>query len=74
MGDLGPSLEDVGARMSAGELRLRLVDSLALNPDSIMPSYYKSDGLNEVAQAWRGKTILTARQIEDTIAFLLTLR
>ena len=74
MGDLGPSLSRVGARLSAGELRLRLVDSLALNPESIMPSYYKTDGLNEVAEAWRGKPILSAQQIEDTIAYLLTLR
>ena len=74
MGDLGPSLSGVGARLSAGELRLRLVDSLALNPESIMPSYYKTDGLNQVAQSWRGKTILSAQQIEDTIAYLLTLR
>ena len=74
MGDLGPSLAGVGARLSAGQLRLRLVDSLQVNSASIMPSYYKSDGLNQVAEAWRGKTILTAQQIEDTIAYLLTLQ
>ncbi len=74
MGDLGPSLAGVGSRLSAGQLRLRLVDSLKLNPESIMPSYYKIDGLNQVAEPWRGKTILTAQQIEDTIAYLLTLR
>ncbi|RPI45166.1 MAG: sulfur oxidation c-type cytochrome SoxX [Betaproteobacteria bacterium] len=74
MGNLGPSLSGVGSRMSAGQLRLRLVDSLRLNPNSIMPSYFKTEGLNQVAETWRGKTILSAQQIEDTIAYLLTLR
>jgi sulfur-oxidizing protein SoxX len=74
MGDLGPALSGVGARLSAGELRLRLVDSSRLNPDTIMPSYFRTEGLNQVAAEWRGKTILSARQIEDVIAYLLTLR
>jgi sulfur-oxidizing protein SoxX len=47
---------------------------MRLNPDTIMPSYYRVDGLNQVAQAFRGKPILTAQQIEDTIAYLETLR
>lgn len=74
MGNLGPPLHGVGARLSEGQLRLRIVDSTRLNPDSIMPSYYRTDGLNQVAAAWRGKTVLTAQQIEDTIAYLVTLR
>ena len=74
MGNLAPPLSGLGARLSAGQLRLRLVDSMRLNPDTIMPSYYRVDGLNQVAQAFRGKPILTAQQIEDTIAYLETLR
>ena len=74
MGNLAPPLSGVGTRLSTGQLRLRLVDSLRLNRDTIMPSYYRVDGLNQVAQAFRGKPILTAQQIEDTIAYLATLR
>ena len=74
MGNLAPPLSGVGARLSEGQLRLRIVDSMRLNRDTIMPSYYRMDGLNQVAAAWRGKTVLTAQQVEDTIAYLLTLR
>ena len=73
-GDLSPDLKGTGARWSEGELRLRLVDASRLNPATIMPSYYKVDGLNRVAPAWRGKPILTAEQIEDVVAYLATLR
>jgi L-cysteine S-thiosulfotransferase len=55
-------------------LRLRIVDSMRLNRNTVMPSYYRVDDLNEVAGAWRGKPILTAQQVEDTVAYLLTLR
>jgi sulfur-oxidizing protein SoxX len=72
-GNLAPSLDGAGTRWTAGQLRLRIVDSRHLNPDTIMPSYYRSDGLVEVAAAWRGKPILNAQQIEDLIAYLLTL-
>jgi integrase len=56
---------DGGARVGAGQLRLRIVDSTRLNANTIMPSYYHADGLNQVAEAWRGKPILTAQQIEE---------
>jgi sulfur-oxidizing protein SoxX len=39
-----------------------------------MPSYYRVDGLDRVAPAWRGKPILSAEQIEDIVAYLATLR
>lgn len=74
MGNIGPPLQAVGARLSEGQLRLRIVDSLRLNPDSVMPSYYRVDGLRNVASAWRGKPVLTAQQVEDAVAYLLTLR
>jgi sulfur-oxidizing protein SoxX len=39
-----------------------------------MPSYYRIDHLTRVGQAWQGKPVLTAQQIEDVVAFLATLR
>jgi sulfur-oxidizing protein SoxX len=73
-GDLAPSLAGAGSRWSAGQLRLRLVDASRLNATTIMPSYYRVDGLDRVGPAWRGKPILSAEQIEDIVAYLVTLR
>jgi sulfur-oxidizing protein SoxX len=73
-GTLAPDLLGAGSRWSEGPLRLRLVDPTRLNPDTIMPAYYRVERLTRVGQAWRGKPILTAEQIEDAIAFLVTLR
>jgi sulfur-oxidizing protein SoxX len=73
-GNLAPDLKGTGARLSTGELRMRMVDSRKLNADTIMPAYYALDGLNRVAPAYSGKPLLTAEQIEDVVAFLATLR
>ena len=73
-GDLAPNLSGSGSRWSIGQLRLRLVDASRLNPATIMPSYYRLDGLDRVAPNWRGKPILSAEQIEDIVAYLATLR
>ena len=72
-GTIGPGLKGIGARYTEGELRLRIVDPRISNPDTIMPAYYRLDGLERVAPAFRGKTVLTAEQIEDVVAFLMTL-
>jgi sulfur-oxidizing protein SoxX len=73
-GDLAPSLAGAGSRWSEGQLRLRLVDASRLNPATIMPSFYRIEGLVRVGAAWRGKPILSAEQIEDIVAYLVTLR
>jgi sulfur-oxidizing protein SoxX len=73
-GTLAPDLKGAGARWSAGQLRLRIVDAGRLNADTIMPPYYRTDGLARVAPAFRGKPLLTAEQIEDVVAHLATLR
>jgi sulfur-oxidizing protein SoxX len=74
MGNIGPSLGGVGARLNAGELRLRIVDSRRVSPDTSMPAYYRVQGLNWVAAPYRGKPILTAREVEDVVAYLKSLR
>jgi sulfur-oxidizing protein SoxX len=73
-GTLGPDLTDVGAKLGPDRLRLRLVDSTRLNPDTVMPAYYRTDDLVQVARDHAGKPVLSAQEIEDLVAYLSTLR
>ena len=73
-GNLAPSLAGAGARWSEGQLRLRIVDSKRLNAQSLMPAYHRSEALVRVGSAWQGRPLLTAAQVEDVVAFLVTLR
>jgi L-cysteine S-thiosulfotransferase len=73
-GDLAPDLRGSGARWTEGELRLRLVGPEKLKPGTIMPSYQRTEGLERVAPAFRGKPLLTPEQIEDVVAYLATLK
>jgi sulfur-oxidizing protein SoxX len=73
-GDLAPPLDGAGARWSEGQLRLRLVDSRRVNPQTIMPAYHRTEHLERVGSAWQGQPLLAAQQIEDVVAFLRTLR
>ena len=73
-GNLAPALDGVGGRLSAGEIRQRLVDPMRANPDTIMPAYFRTEGLSRVAPSFRGRTVLSAAQIEDVVAFLATLK
>jgi len=72
-GDLAPDLRN-SARLTEGQIRQRIVDPTQVNPQSIMPAYYRSEGLTRVAPAYRGKTVLTPEQIEDVVAYLITLK
>ena len=73
-GDLAPTLAGAGSRLSEGQLRLRIADGARLNADTIMPPYYRAGGLQRVARSFEGKTILSAAQVEDVVAYLATLR
>jgi sulfur-oxidizing protein SoxX len=73
-GDLAPNIAGAGSRLSTSQLRLRLVDASRLNSATIMPSYYRVDGLVRVGRNWRDKPLLSAEQIEDIVAYLATIR
>ena len=73
-GNIAPPLAGTGARLSAGQLRLRIVDSTRVNPQTPMPAYYRVAGLTGVAAAYRGKPILSAQEVEDVVAYLVTLK
>jgi L-cysteine S-thiosulfotransferase len=67
---IGPSLAGIGSRLTAGQIRLRIVDAARLNPETVMPSFYMTAGLRRVGRQWQGRPILDAAQIEDLVAFL----
>jgi len=73
-GNLATNLAGAGARWTAGQLRLRIVDSRRIDPQGIMPAYHRTDGLNRVATASAGQPLLSAQQVEDVVAFLMTFR
>ena len=72
-GNLAPELKASVARLSAPQLRARIVNPAHFNPQTIMPSYYQTSHLNRVAPKFAGQTILSGQEIEDVIAFLVTL-
>jgi sulfur-oxidizing protein SoxX len=73
-GNLAGDLSGTGRRWTAAQLRLRVADARRLNPEGLMPSFYRVDGLQRVAPAWQGKPILDAQQVEDIVAYLQTLK
>lgn len=73
-GNVGPSLEAIGARLTAAELRLRVADITKVYPDSVMPTFHRTEGMKRVARAYEGKPVLDAQQLEDVVAWLGTLR
>lgn len=74
-GTIAPPLAGIASRLSEAQLRLRVVDSRHLNPNSIMPGFYRDPSLiNRPGKLYVGKTFLAAQEVEDVIAYLVTLK
>jgi len=73
-GKIGPTLEGVASRYSEGELRMLIVDPKTAYPETIMPAFHKNSGFTRVFPDCKGKTILSAQQVEDVVAYLKTLK
>lgn len=74
-GEIGPSLEGVAERWNEAQLRAIVVNAKqALNPETMMPAFYRTSDFNRVAKKFDGKTVLSADQVEDIVAYLLTLK
>jgi L-cysteine S-thiosulfotransferase len=74
-GDVGPPLNGVAGRWDIGTLRMIVVNAKKVFGDeTVMPAFYRVDGLNRVRQEFVGKPILTTQQVEDVVAFLATLK
>ncbi len=73
-GNVGPSLDGVAGRLSVAQLRARLANPKGSNPDTIMPAFLKKNGLHRVMKKFKGKSILSRQEVEDVIAYLMTLK
>ena len=73
-GNLAGNLSGAGSRWTAAQLRLRVADARRLDPDGLMPSLHRAAGQQRVGAAWQGRPVLDAQQVEDVVAFLLTLK
>ncbi|MEM7425932.1 MAG: sulfur oxidation c-type cytochrome SoxX [Pseudomonadota bacterium] len=73
-GEVGPPLDGTASRWSEGELRLRIVNPKLLNEDTIMPSFYKTDGFHRVLKKFKGKSVISAQEVEDVLAYIMTFK
>ena len=74
-GTIGPPLQGIASRLTEAQIRVRIVDTRNINPMSIMPGFYRDPRLiNRPGKPYRGKTFLSAQQVEDVIAYLVTLK
>jgi sulfur-oxidizing protein SoxX len=70
-GALGPPLSGLASRYTAEELRLRIADARRYNPQTIMPPYFSTEGLHNVARSYAGTTALAEQALADIVAYLL---
>ena len=74
-GEVGPTLDGAADRYSEAELRAIVINSKeALTEETIMPGFYSLKLGVRVNKKFTDKTILTAQQVEDVVAYLSTLK
>ena len=73
-GNVGPSLDGIGSRLSTAQIRQRIADITSVYPDSVMPTFHRIEGMRRVSRAYEGQPVLSARQVDDIVAWLATLR
>ena len=69
-GALGPSLQGLAERSTPLQARARIADARRFNPQTIMPPYLSTEGLNNVAAPYRGQTVLTPQALDDIVSYL----
>jgi sulfur-oxidizing protein SoxX len=74
-GNVGPSLSGIGKRRAPDQIRAIVVNSKAVfGPDTVMPGFYSLEVGADVRKDLVGKTILSAEQVEDVVAYLSSLK
>ena len=73
-GEVGPELNGAGSRWSEEELRGIVVNSKNTFEGTIMPAFYSTQNGVRTLKKFVGKTILSAQQVEDVVAYILTLK
>ena len=80
-GEIGPALDGAGSRWTEGELRGIVANAKKTFEGTMMPSFYKTEGFIRLGNAYTGKAhegdvapLLTAQDVEDVVAFLMTLK
>ena len=74
-GEVGPPLDGVADRWTPEEMRAILVNSKAVfGEQTIMPGFYTLEVGKDVRKDLVGKTILSAEDVENIIAYLTTLK
>lgn len=73
-GEVGPSLDGVATRWTEAELRGIVANSKKTFEGTIMPAFYITEGYNRPLEKFEGKSVLTAQQVEDIVAYLMTLK